>query len=728
MLFSVGLSALLPLAALITVSASFAYRTASQDAYRYAEALGEHYASTLASRLSSFSGSLSALASTCSSYEMIPPEHRRTIISAQLRAALVGNPELLAAWAQWEGGAIGDDPSAFAGSALSTPSGAFNTTWYRQSDRIMQGSIGDADYARDFYTIPKSTLALSLIDPYRYSYAGPGEGSVLETSLCCPIIVDGAFKGVVGFDFPIALFADIASRISVFDSGYGFIVNGEGKIVAHRSPDLIDHVVGDDLPAEDARALVARLGAGAAFSLAKRSVAIGAESRFFFCPIEVSGLPRPWFFVLVAPVSAILAPARGLALLLGLVGLLGASVVAIAIFLASRAITRPISALADGARRVASGERGFRLELSRNDELGELASSFDAMSAELERSLCGLEERVSERTASLERAHQELEVAEKMAFVGRLSASIAHELNTPLGAIRSSSSFILSSLQEYLERFLELYAELSESDRILFLDLLMHGSERALRVDDASDRKRMQELARRAEAAGIERPRAFAESVAALDAFGREADLLDRSRLNAAELVRVANRATELFRAAAISLSASEKAASTVGALSTYSQGAVLDTLEEIDPTEDIEAVLALYQGKIKRNVKVERSYGERGIVFGYRARLKEVWANLIDNALEAMDYKGTLGLATACEAGELVVSVSDTGTGIPKEYYDKIFTPFFTTKAPGEGTGLGLDICRRIIDRHGGAISFASGPQGSTFSVRLKLAVRKVV
>ncbi|MDA8427609.1 MAG: HAMP domain-containing sensor histidine kinase [Treponema sp.] len=105
----------------------------------------------------------------------------------------------------------------------------------------------------------------------------------------------------------------------------------------------------------------------------------------------------------------------------------------------------------------------------------------------------------------------------------------------------------------------------------------------------------------------------------------------------------------------------------------------------------------------------------------GYRDRLKEVWANLVDNALQAMGYKGRLGVSISREGDYVAVAISDTGPGIPEEVHDKIFTPFFTTKAPAEGTGLGLDICRRIVDRLGGSLSFESFPGGSTFTVRLR-------
>ena len=97
------------------------------------------------------------------------------------------------------------------------------------------------------------------------------------------------------------------------------------------------------------------------------------------------------------------------------------------------------------------------------------------------------------------------------------------------------------------------------------------------------------------------------------------------------------------------------------------------------------------------------------------------MWTNLIDNAIDAMDGKGTLRIATRADAEALVVEIGDTGPGMPPEVQARAFEPFFTTKEIGRGTGLGLDISRRIIfDRHHGSIAIESSPQGTVLRVRL--------
>jgi signal transduction histidine kinase len=102
---------------------------------------------------------------------------------------------------------------------------------------------------------------------------------------------------------------------------------------------------------------------------------------------------------------------------------------------------------------------------------------------------------------------------------------------------------------------------------------------------------------------------------------------------------------------------------------------------------------------------------------------LNQVWTNLIDNALDAIAGSGTLRLSTRHVEGGVLVEIADTGPGMPKEVRAHAFEPFYTTKGVGEGTGLGLDIARRIVvDRHGGDIAIESRPGDTVVRVRLPL------
>jgi signal transduction histidine kinase len=108
--------------------------------------------------------------------------------------------------------------------------------------------------------------------------------------------------------------------------------------------------------------------------------------------------------------------------------------------------------------------------------------------------------------------------------------------------------------------------------------------------------------------------------------------------------------------------------------------------------------------------------------VIGLGGELNQVWSNLIDNALDAAPERGHVRVSAALEGGVLVVRVVDDGEGIPDAVRDRLFEPFFTTKQVGEGTGLGLDLARRLVGRHEGQIEVDSRPGHTEFRVMLPL------
>jgi signal transduction histidine kinase len=160
-----------------------------------------------------------------------------------------------------------------------------------------------------------------------------------------------------------------------------------------------------------------------------------------------------------------------------------------------------------------------------------------------------------------------------------------------------------------------------------------------------------------------------------------------------------------------------------VGAAKQYSQ---LDRapFQVVDVHDLLDSTLLMLSAKIGPNVTVKKDY-DRNLpkVPAYPAELNQVWTNLIDNAVDAMDHAGTLTIRTARNGDNAIVEFRDTGTGIPPELKDRIFDPFFTTKPVGVGTGLGLDISWRIVvNKHHGALTVESVPGDTRFQVSLPL------
>ncbi|MFE6128701.1 sensor histidine kinase, partial [Streptomyces sp. NPDC056437] len=145
---------------------------------------------------------------------------------------------------------------------------------------------------------------------------------------------------------------------------------------------------------------------------------------------------------------------------------------------------------------------------------------------------------------------------------------------------------------------------------------------------------------------------------------------------------------------------------------------------QPVDVHELLDATLVMLQAKIPSGVRVVKEF-DRTLppVPAYGAELNQVWTNLIDNALGAMDGSGTLTITTWREGERLFIEVRDTGPGIPADVRPRIFEPFFTTKPVGEGTGLGLDISYRIVvNKHHGDIRVDSQPGDTRFRVCLPI------
>ena len=136
-------------------------------------------------------------------------------------------------------------------------------------------------------------------------------------------------------------------------------------------------------------------------------------------------------------------------------------------------------------------------------------------------------------------------------------------------------------------------------------------------------------------------------------------------------------------------------------------------SVQTIDVTNGLDDTLVMLKHKLDDGVTVEREYGtDVPQIEAFPAELNQVWTNLIANAIDAVDGNGTIRIATRAEPEFVVVEIADDGPGMPPDVQARAFEPFFTTKDVGKGTGLGLDISRRIVaDRHHGQIVIASEP-----------------
>ncbi|MEM1170730.1 MAG: ATP-binding protein [Cyanobacteria bacterium P01_H01_bin.35] len=322
----------------------------------------------------------------------------------------------------------------------------------------------------------------------------------------------------------------------------------------------------------------------------------------------------------------------------------------------------------------------------------------------------------------LQTAQQELIQSEKMVALGQLIAGIAHEINTPLGAINSSINSIANFWETYLEKLPIFFKELSPERQENFFALLKKSNNTGISLSTREQRQIKRNLVSQLQANSIDKATIMANYLAGVGVYDNLAEFLPLLQdANSEEILKIAYQFANVQTSSQTIRTAAERAAKVVFALKTYARYDSTGQKVKANILEGIETVLTLYHNKIKHGVEVTKKFDNSlPFVQCYPDELNQVWTNLIHNALQAMEYDGSLTIQVTQSDNYISVSITDSGKGIPPEIMSKIFQPFFTTKPPGEGSGLGLDIVRKIIEKHDGKIEVNSVPGKTTFTVYL--------
>lgn len=322
----------------------------------------------------------------------------------------------------------------------------------------------------------------------------------------------------------------------------------------------------------------------------------------------------------------------------------------------------------------------------------------------------------------LQRAELKMVESEKMALLGHLIAGVAHEINTPLGAIGAAVGNISSTLDESLPALPSFFQSLPDEFQTSFLTLVRRSTSPTAHLSAKEERTYRNTLKTMLSEKGIPNASRIAE---VLVMMGISSDLDEflpmLSHSEGAACLEMAYKLSGIGRSATIITTAAERAGKIVFALKNYAHFDRSGECILADIAEGIETVLTLYHNQLKRGVAVTREYAPIPNILCRPDELNQVWTNLIHNAIHAMNSHGDLTICVGpCEAG-IKVSFADSGTGVPPELREKIFEPFFTTKSAGEGSGLGLHIVKQIVEDHGGAIRLVENEGGgATFEVIL--------
>ncbi len=380
-------------------------------------------------------------------------------------------------------------------------------------------------------------------------------------------------------------------------------------------------------------------------------------------------------------------------------------------------------------------------KIQARDEIGSMINSFNNFARVIIDYSVNLEKKVIERTSELAKANRNLEQtltdlketqtqlleSEKMAALGQLIAGVAHEVNTPAGAIKGAIGEIDRDYGLFLDNVISTMSTLSDKYNEVYVGsckkIIGFGARELSTREQREIGKQLQDKMERSD---IEDAREYGRSLAAIGFTDENVDTilplykgtknieaihesfyqLGMSQVHVRDIKIAIDRITQLVKA-----------------LKNYAR---VDSNELVDTNvvEGIDDTLIILHNKLKRAVVVDKQY-EQDIpkIVANAEQLNQVWTNLINNAVQAMKGEGKITVRVKIQNKKaILVEVEDTGTGIDKKHIDKIFDAYFTTKPKGEGTGLGLNICQQIINEHNGKLTVKSQPGKTVFSVLLPM------
>lgn len=329
-----------------------------------------------------------------------------------------------------------------------------------------------------------------------------------------------------------------------------------------------------------------------------------------------------------------------------------------------------------------------------------------------------------------------IQTREKMAALGTLSAGLAHELNNPAAALVRALKDLQPAMLE-LQRMNLVYGQRQVDDdhtqewlevRDLGFDAITHPDNDPLAQGDREDA-----LADWLEDYGVENAWRLVEPLAAGKVRPAKLDeLMDRWRHDPTELRDMGLRwlalSFDVMGMIQSGLDGASRISTLVQSMKAYSY---MDRAaqQQINIHDGIEDTLRLFAFKLKHGITVERKYDQTlPEIMAFGSELNQVWTNLIDNAIDALNesFAGDspkITIRTCQKNNCLRVEIEDNGPGIPEEIKNRLTEPFFTTKPMGKGSGLGLDVVRRIVEnRHGGSLMIESVPGSTCFIVLLPL------
>ncbi len=343
----------------------------------------------------------------------------------------------------------------------------------------------------------------------------------------------------------------------------------------------------------------------------------------------------------------------------------------LASYFLTKIIINPLLELVKGSKELSEGNFDYRFKPTGYLEIHKLISTYNKMAESLKALYTDLENKVQERTQELENANNELKStqvmmvhSEKMRSLGELVAGITHEINNPINFIHGN----LTHLQNYSRALMELI-DLYES----------------MELDLSEDKK--QEI------------KALKEKIE-----------LSFIKDDLPMLIKSCKEGTERTKNIILDLKSFSRLDEMV--------------VNSIDLPKEIDTTLNILSNKMKGKVEIIKDYEpDIPLVEGYGGQLNQVFMNILDNACYAIKEKGNIYIRLKKTEKDVIIEFEDTGCGMNQEQAEKIFDPFFTTKPVGSGTGLGMSISYKVIQKHNGTITVDSAEgKGTKFRIQIPI------
>lgn len=660
-----------------------------------------------------------------------------------MKGAIQENSNFLAIWTMWEPNAYDGMDKVFAGDSLHDPKGSFAIAYYFDN-HILKSEINDTlDYLEDFYTIPAGIKKPIILEPFYYQYHG-NEKEYFETSLASPIIENGLFLGVIGIDIDLHALQDKFDTLKVYKDGFVSILSNAGHIVTgyhslERNYDSAGFQYIED------KSIVDSFKTGRVFVYKGISEFSKTKVLRFFYPINIEYMVAPWYIMVEIPEQEIYQTVRSIKITIGvvlflilLIGILAMNYMLNRrrqqslnriLFQDSRTplvVMDPENSQFIDCNPAAVKIYGYTIKkellgktpfdvLAPEQENGDTKMSvnqFIKTALEKESVLCECINSRPDGTIWFAEVHlmafnfwgKKLLQFNIMDITDRRKAY--HELLRYQNQLELMVKERTDELQTVNEELQSTNEDLYEKNEILFqqkeqlsqtLETLKNTQSQLIQAEKMASLG----VLTAGVAHEINNPLNFIMgSLVGFENYFAKHKPEDEQKIEV------------LLRGMKTGV---ERATSIVKGLNQFSR----DTdsySEEYEIRTIVENCLIILQNQIKDRIEIQKDYFSETIVMkGSVGKLHQVVINLLTNSIQAIEGKGTIWLKTQQDTKNITLIVSDTGCGISAEILPKITDPFFTTKAPNEGVGLGLSISYSIVKDHRGSLTFESEPGKGT-------------